>query len=135
VLPVAPTDPEPLPAPSLAESPHAAPAVYTLAQPTYRLELNPVEDTVCCILQPAESGRTSSQSRYTVSNRDPAHTVISASATHVAAHPTLDIRVEATCQTSSDATSYTHLSQVRITIDGAEHFRKSWNATVPRNLS
>ena len=62
-------------------------------------------------------------------------TVISSSATHVAVHPTLDIRIEATCQTSSDATSYSHLSQVRITVDGAEHFRKSWNATVPRKLS
>jgi len=70
-----------------------------------------------------------------VSNRDPANAVISASATHVAVHPTLDIRIEATCQTSSDATSYTHLSQVRVTVDGAEHFRKSWNATVPRTPS
>ncbi len=135
VLPVASGDPQPLAAPQLTESPHPAPAQEILAQPAYRLELDLVKDTVSCVLQPADAGRTSSQSRYTVSNRDPANTVISASATHVAVHPTLDIRIEATCQTSSDATSYTHLSQVRITVDGAEHFRKSWNTTVPRGLS
>jgi predicted acyl esterase len=135
VLPIAPVDSDPLTPPRLHESPHAPPAAETLAQPTYRFEFDLVKDTVSCVLQPADAGRTSSQSRYTVSNRDPALTVISSSATHVAVHPTLDIRIEATCQTSSDATSYAHLSQVRITVDGAEHFRKSWNATVPRKLS
>jgi uncharacterized protein len=61
--------------------------------------------------------------------------VIASSATHVAVHPTLDIRVEATCQTSSDEASYTHLSQVRITVNGAVHFDRSWSASVPRKLS
>ena len=31
-----------------------------------------------------------------------------------------------TCQTASDATSYTHLSTVRISVDGTRYFRKSW---------
>ena len=84
---------------------------------------------------PAEGGRTSGRSRYTVSNRHPARTVITASATHVAVHPTLDIHIEATCQTSSDEASYSHLSQVRVTVDGAEHFSKSWMESVPRRLS
>jgi hypothetical protein len=70
-----------------------------------------------------------------VSNQNPAHTAIISSATHVAMHPTLDIRIEATCQTSSDETSYTHLSQVRITVDGSEHFSKTWSESVPRRLS
>jgi hypothetical protein len=135
VLPVAPADPHPLPVPRFAPSPQAMPAAEVLARPEYRFELDLMDDTVSCVLRPAGGGRTSSHSRYTVSNNDPARTVISASATHIAEHPTLDIRVEATCQTSSDATSYSHLSQVRITIDGAEHFRKSWTETVPRKLS
>ena len=107
----------------------------TLARPEYRFELDLVNDTVSCVLRPPDGGRTSGHSRYTVSNRHPARTVIAASATHVAVHPTLDIRVEATCQTSSDETSYTHLSQVRITVDGTEHFSKSWSESVPRRLS
>jgi hypothetical protein len=134
VLPVAPADPNPLPEPDLTPPPHAMPA-EALARPEYRFELDLVDETVSCALRPADAGRTSSHSHYTVSNRDPARTVISASATHIAEHPTLEIRVEATCQTSSDATSYSHMSQVRITIDGAEHFRKSWTESVPRNLS
>src|SRR5262249_50861507 len=125
----------PLSPPEFTPSPHALPAAETLAKPEYRFELDLVADTVSCALRPPEGGRTSSRSRYTVSNRDPARTVITSSATHAAVHPTLDIQAEATCQTSSDAATYTHLSQVRITVDGAEHFRKSWSETVPRRLS
>jgi hypothetical protein len=50
-------------------------------------------------------------------------------------HPTLDVRVEATRQTSSDELRYTHLSQVRITVNGAVHFDRSWSESVPRKLS
>jgi hypothetical protein len=135
VLPVAPADLHPLPPPVFVPSPHALPAVETLARPDYRFELDLVDDTVSCVLRPPDGGRTSGRSRYTVSNRHPARTVITASAMHVAVHPTLDIRVEATCQTSSDESSYTHLSQVRVTVDGTEHFSKSWSESVPRRLS
>ena len=135
VLPVAPLDAASLPPPDFAPSPHALPTVDVLAKPDYRFELDLVDDTVTCVLRAPEGGRTTNHSRYTVSNRDPAHTVITASATHVAVHPTLDIRVHAACQTSSDAASYTHLSQVRITVDGAEHFSKSWSESVLRKLS
>jgi uncharacterized protein len=135
VLPVAPADLHPLPPPVFVPSPHALPAIETLARPEYRFELDLVDDTVSCSLRAPDGGRTSNRSRYTVSNCHPARTVIASSATHVAVHPTLDIRVEATCRTSSDEVSYTHLSQVRITVDGAEHFSKSWSESVPRRLS
>jgi predicted acyl esterase len=135
VLPVAPADPHPLSPPVFAPSPHVLPAAATLARPEYRFELDLVDETVTCSLRAPAVGRTSNCSRYTVSNRHPARTVIASSATHVAVHPTLDIRVEATCQTSSDEKSYIHLSQVRITVDGAEHFSKRWSESVPRRLS
>jgi uncharacterized protein len=135
VLPMVPADARPLPPPTFAPSPHALPAKEALARPEYRFELDLVGDTVSCVLRTPEGGRTSNHSRYTVSNREPARTTIIASATHVAVHPTLDIRVEATCQTSSDAASYTHLSQVRITVDSAVHYSRSWSETVPRKLS
>ena len=135
VLPVGPADAAPPPAPEFAPSPHALPGEATLARPEYRIELDLVEDSVSCVLRPPEGGPTSSRSRYTVWNRDPARALITASATHTAVHPTLDIRVEATCQTSSDAVTYAHHSQVRITIDGGPHFSKSWSEAVPRRLS
>jgi hypothetical protein len=61
--------------------------------------------------------------------------VIDASATHVAVHPTLDIRIDAGCQTTSDATSYTHVSTVQISVNGTPYFHKSWSESVPRRLS
>jgi hypothetical protein len=135
VLPIAPRDAQPLAAPEFAASPHPLPTAESLARPEYTFEFDLVNDTVACVLRAPEAGRTSNHSRYTVSNRDPARTSITASVTHVAVHPTLDIRVEATCQTSSDVDSYTHLSQVRITVDGAAHFSKSWSESVLRKLS
>jgi predicted acyl esterase len=134
-LPVAPPA-EPMPAPpSFADSPHPMPSVDALARPDYAFHLDLVNDTVTCELRTQDGGRTSNHSRYTVSNRDPAHTVIDASATHVAVHPTLDIRIDAGCQTTSDATSYTHVSTVQISVNGTPYFHKSWSESVPRRLS
>jgi len=135
MLPVAPPDAHPLAPPRFAAPPHPLPSPDSLARPGYAFELDLVNDTVTCALRAPSGGRTSNHSRYTVSNRTPALAAITASATHNAVHPTLDIHVEATCQTSSDADSYTHISQVRITVDGAPHFSKSWSASVPRKLS
>jgi uncharacterized protein len=108
-LPIAPPAGQLLPTPLFAASPHATPAEDTLPQPVYAFQMDLVNDTVTCELRAPEGGRTTNHSRYSVSNREPAHTVIDPSATHVAVHPTLDIRVDATCQTVSDAASYTHL--------------------------
>ncbi len=111
------------------------PPVEALARPEYAFHLDLVKDIVTCVLRAPEGGRTTNHSRYTVSNRNLAHTVIDASATHVAMHPTLDIRVDAACQTASDAASYTHLSTVRISVNGKPYFHKSWSESVPRKLS
>lgn len=135
VLPAAARDAHPLAAPEFAASPHALPAADSLARPGYTFEFDLVDDTVTCALRAPQAGRTSNHSRYTVSNRDPARTTIIGSATHTAVHPMLDICVDATCQTTSDADGYTHLSHVSITVNGAPHFSKSWSTTVPRKLS
>jgi predicted acyl esterase len=135
VLPVAPTESAGLPPPVLAPSPHALPAADALARPEYSLRLDLVDDTVTCELATPAGGKTSNRSRYTVSNRDPARTSIVSSAIHSVAHPTLAIRVEADCQTVSDAVSYSHISTVRILVDGSAYFTKSWTESVPRGLS
>jgi hypothetical protein len=135
VLPVAPIEGSTLPVPAFAPSPHPLPKAEALARPEYGIHLDLVNDTVTCELRTQPGGRMRNHSRYTVSNRNPAQTVIASSTTHVAVHPTLDIRVEADCRTVSDATSYTHLSTVRITVDGSDYFHKSWSESVPRKLS
>jgi predicted acyl esterase len=134
-LPIAPPARKPLPGPIFAASPHATPPMEALARPEYAFHLDLVNDTVTCELRAPPGGRTTNHSRYAVSNRDPARTVIDASATHVAVHPTLDIRIDATCQTASDATSYTHLSTLEITVNGKQYFHKGWSVSVPRRLS
>jgi uncharacterized protein len=134
-LPIAPLADQPLAMPTFAASPHATLSEDALTRPVYAFHLDLVNDTVTCELRSPEGGRTTNHSRYTVSNREPAHTVIDASATHVAVHPTLDIRIDATCQTVSDAASYTHLSTVRISVNGKPNFDRSWSESAPRNLS
>ncbi len=134
-LPIAPAAEHSLPPPTFAASPHPAPPADTLARPEYAFHLDLVNDTVTCELRAPQGTRTTNHSRYTVSNRDPAHTLINSAATHAAVHPTLDIRVDTACQTASDAASYTHLSTVEITVNGARYFHKSWSESVPRRLS
>ena len=131
VLPLVPADRTPLPAPAFDASPHPA-APETLERPEYALTLDLVNDSVTCNLVSAGGAN---RSRYTVSNRDPAHASIDSSYTCAVPHATLDIRVTATCQTVSDATAYTHAAQVEITVNGRPHFRKSWTDSVPRNWS
>jgi hypothetical protein len=96
-------------------------------QPGYTLTLDLVKDAVTCQL---DNG--ANRSSYTVSNRDPAHVVIDASYGYRAPHPTLDIRIEATCQTTSDAISYSHMAQVEVLVNGRRHFCRSWTAAVSR---
>ena len=136
-LPVAGPCHELLPPPEFAPSPHPLPAEDALARPEYTMRWDLVADSVTCELASVEARASGigNRSRYTVSNRTPAETSIESSYTYRAPHPTLDIRVEATCQTTSDAVSYTHASQVEIRVGGRIHFRKSWTESVPRGWS
>jgi len=133
-LPVAGVAAEILAPPEFAPSPHPTPRAEELARPTYVLHHDYVADTVTCELATPDE-RRANRSRLTVSNRDPARTVIESSMSYRAPHPTLDIRVECGCQTASDATSYTHATQIKIRIDGRAHFSKSWTDSVPRGWS
>ncbi len=132
ILPIAAADRHPLPPPSFHGSPHPIPTADAIERPGYSLSHDLVDDTVTCSLV---STGGSNRSAYTVSNCNPAHAVINSSYSYTAPHPTLDIRVVATCQTASDATSYIHSAQVEITVNGGRHFQKSWAESVPRYWS
>jgi hypothetical protein len=122
-------------APRFEPSPHPTPEADALAKPRYAVELDLVNDTVTCRLASPEGGRTANRSRYTVSNREPWLTVIESETTLRPAHPSLAIKVEANCLTQSDARTYTHVSDLRISIGDRLHWQKSWSETVPRNGS
>ena len=132
ILPlVAPNRRAPAP-PSFHASPHPLPAAGAIERPGYSLTHDLVNDTVTCSLI---STGGANRSVYTVSNHDPAQASIDSNYTYTAPHPTLDIRIVATCQTASGATSYTHAAQVEIAVNGRRHFRKSWTESVPRDWS
>ncbi|MER8524454.1 CocE/NonD family hydrolase [Mesorhizobium sp. M1076] len=138
VLPIAMPGQEHLPPPDFVDSdvPQASPE--TMPQPTYTLHQDLVADQVTCELVTGDAGSRivgCNRSRYTVSNRNPAQTTIDASFSYRAPHPTLDIRIEAACQTTSDSASYTHAVQIGIQINGHAHFQKSWTESVPRKWS
>jgi predicted acyl esterase len=136
-VPVAGAVRKPLAAPDFAPSPQATPPAEAIPCAGYALRWDLVADTVTCELASADAVATGwgNRSSYTVSNRTPAHASIVSSYAYRAPHPTLDIRVDATCQTVSDAASYTHTAQIEIRVDGALHFRKSWTESVPRGWS
>jgi hypothetical protein len=136
LLPIA-SAPSPLPEPKFAESPHPLPPLAAVAKPEYSLHFDLVNDTVTSEFAspPSVPPTGVNHSRFTVSNRNPARASIESRTTYTAPHPTLDIHIAATCQTASDETSYTHISEVEITVNGNRYFQKSWTESVPRNHS
>ena len=73
-------------------------------------------------------------SRYTVSPRNPAETVLKAGYVYEPPHPEKRIVVEAKEVLRSDAESYHFSTEVVVTVDGEHYFDKSWSVTVPREL-
>jgi hypothetical protein len=126
--------------PTFEPSPFQQTALGKFPVPTYTLHRDFVNDTVTCELgmMIGDAGsRTDgyNRSKYTVSNQRPAFTTIESSFTCSQPHPTLDIRIDSTCQTTSNETSYSHGTQLQIRINGGIHFEKSWLESVPREGS
>lgn len=130
ILPVAPRGRDHLPPPSFTPAPVP---LRLPAPPTYRLHHDLVADSVTCELQAGEAARLI-RSRYTVSNADPAVASIDSACSYHPPHQRHDIRIEATCRTTSDADCFHHSSDVAITVDGAPRFRKTWSDSVARRL-
>ena len=75
------------------------------------------------------------RSKFTVSEDDPANAVLAATTDYVVNRPDSEIEVNANEATTSDETAFHHEVDVEVTVNGARHFRKSWSATVPRQLN
>jgi hypothetical protein len=93
-----------------------------------------VADTVTCEIANVDQNEHN-VSRYTVSNLDPATTVIESSCRYRPQRAGKATQIDATCRTSSDATQYSHSSRVEIRVEGQLQFDKSWMEIVPRNWS
>jgi hypothetical protein len=131
VLPIA--DPNrAAPPPRFEDSPIAA--LRGAPAPTYAMHHDLVADTVTCEIANVDQNEHN-VSRYTVSNLDPATTVIESSCRYRPQRAAKATQIDATCRTSSDATQYSHSSRVEIRVDGQLQFDKSWTEIVPRNWS
>jgi len=120
--------------PHFAESPHPLPPLSALAAPEHSIHLDLVRDTVTSefVSPPSTPPTGINRSRFAVSNANPARALIESSVTYSPPHPVLDIKIVASCHTSSDENSFTHISEVEIEINGKRHFQKSWTESVPR---
>ena len=110
------------------------PPLRGMVPPTYAMHHDLVADTVTCELANVDPNELN-VSRYTVSNRDPAATVIESSLRYRPQLAGKAIEIDASCHTASDATQYSHSSRVEIRVEGQLHFDKSWTETAPRNGS
>ena len=131
VLPVAGMQHEPRFPPHFEETPF--PPLRGITAPTYAMHHDLVEDTVTCELANTDEIGLN-KSRYTVSNRNPAVSIIDSSFRY-RPPPERNVQIDATCHTASDSTHYVHTSRVEIYVDGKLYFEKTWNETVARNWS
>lgn len=120
--------------PAFEPSPHPLPAESEVPKARYTIEHDLVADAVVCTLGATGDG-LARESKYTVSNRDPANASILSEVRYRAPHPHMAIDVESKSQISSTVSEFTHAVQVTIRIGDALHFHKSWAESVSRNHS
>ena len=125
ILPVVPAQEPRLPGPELAPSPNPLPDPESLKKPEHLIILDLVNQTATVAVN--------SQSRFTVSMKEPANATMKGTSTLLISKPDLEIRVEAQCVTVSSATTFRHLVEVEVTVNGKRHFDKSWTVVVPRD--
>ena len=70
-----------------------------------------------------------------VENRSPATAVLDAEGHFRIRRSQFDIEIHSEEQTRSDAESFHHTVQVRITRDGKLCFEKDWSVVIPRELN
>lgn len=141
LLPVIPERSPKLPKPDLVELPLADPEI--LKTPLeYSISRDLVENSVTVRLgsemkdvRGEGADRAVIRSTFTVSEDNPANAVLAATTDYVVKRPDSEIEVKANEVTTSDEAAFHHEVDVEVTVNGARHFRKSWSATVPRQLN
>jgi len=131
VLPVAPAQEPRLPAPDLKPSPSPLPAAETIAKPDYQVTYDLVNQKVTVRTANGASGSAT----FTVSMKRPAEAVVNATQDFVVSKPDMQVKVQAQCVTASDETSFRHLVEVEVTVNGKRHFNRSWSVQVPREMN
>ena len=132
ILPVAsPQSPE-LPKPDLKPSPCPLPKREAIPKPEYTVTHDIINGTTTSSYQTKIGGPNCA--RFTVSSKDPAEAVVKATYQYAVKRPEMEISVEAQCVTVSDLTTFHHLVEVEIKVNGKRHFNRSWSVSVPREF-
>jgi hypothetical protein len=137
VLPIIPHNASPMPTPNLEQLPTADPEQLPTST-EYSITQDMAEQTATLHLG-VESGdadnRLQVKSAFTVDNQSPATAVLDAKGHFQIRRPQFDIEIHSDEQTCSDAESFHHTVQVRITRDGKLCFEKDWSVVIPRQLN
>jgi hypothetical protein len=137
VLPIIPHNASPMPTPNLEQLPTADPEQLPTST-EYSITQDMAEQTATLHLG-VESGdadnRLQVKSAFTVDNQSPATAVLDAKGHFQIRRPQFDIEIHSDEQTCSDAESFHHTVQVRITRDGKLGFEKDWSVVIPRQLN
>lgn len=135
MLPVVQEQSPNLPLPNFAASPHPLPDPNTLLKPFHAVVQDLVNQTTSYTYQeqrPMEEGFSTS---FTVSNKNPGEAVAKTVYTYTTPGPGFQVKVTAQSITTSDETTFRHLVDVEVSLDGKRHFNKSWSVQVPRMLN
>ena len=137
VLPLTPARSRSLPEPAFEPSPRPPATMEDLPPNRHEITHDHVAGTVTAELARDSTGSAvpgRAWSRYTVSPKNPAATVLKAGYMYEPPHPEKRIVVEAKEVLRSDAEAYHFSTEVVVTVDGDRYFGKSWSVTVPREL-
>ena len=134
VLPVIPPLPSPAPVPDLVQLPPADPeSLPTSTEYAITQDLAAESTTLRLGVESGDAdNRLQVNSAFTVSNPSPETAVLNASGHFRMRRPQFDLDIRSEEQTRSDAKSFHHSVQLRITRDGEMCFEKDWSVVVPR---
>jgi hypothetical protein len=101
--------------------------------PQYAVRRDLIGQTVS-VNYTTRSGVGINRSNYTVSINKPAEATVKSEFDYPFERAGMSIQVKSQCVTRSDETSFHHLTEVEITLNGRPHWTKSWTESVPRGL-
>jgi len=133
VLPIVPARTSETPEPDLVLLPGSS-ARENLAPPKFSVTRDIINDTATMSYEMSGGRQHHHEANFTVSAPNPAQAVVQANAQYSCDYQERHIIVDAQCVTSSDDQAFHHTAEVEITVNGKQHFNKSWKESVPRKF-
>jgi len=144
ILPIVPCKNLQLPSPNLRYSPRPRPTPEEIPNAEHHITYDLVNQMVTVSLAKnsitkSHDGRTESHRRsssiYSVSQTNPADTVLKATHEYTMLRPEGEIKIEANEVVTSDVEMFDYQTQVQITVDSKPHFQKTWSTSVLRKFN